>query len=165
MKCEIRLVCMGNVIALYRREGHGGSVLFSALSEYWQYSNEEDVEEAILQPMSDGNILGILTTAQGQGGIVFIWDTLRDIPVHLSEVSYAIAATVFDDKVFALRYIRYWGIEPHAMLSSAPLNAVDLITEPDSRPVNVGNYDGSPATLRAVHNGFMVSYGNNEFLI
>ena len=80
MKCEIRLVCMGNVIALYRREGHEGSVLFSALSEYWQYSNEEDVEEAILQPMSDGNILGILTTAQGQGGIVFIWDTLRTSP-------------------------------------------------------------------------------------
>lgn len=51
--------------------------------------------------------------AQGQGGIVFVWDTESKSVVHFSNGNFAEKAELHDNKVYVLRYVSYWGVKAH----------------------------------------------------
>lgn len=56
------------------------------------------------------------SVSQGQGGIVFIWDTEQQKIVHCSDGRFAVKATVRFDKVYVLREISHWGVPAHLEL-------------------------------------------------
>lgn len=65
-----------------------------------------------------------VTTAQGQGGIVFIWDTEQRKIVHYSNGKFAVKAAVHDNKVYVLREVSCWGVTAHLELDYCDLGAM-----------------------------------------
>lgn len=54
--------------------------------------------------------------AQGQGGIVFVWDTDKKEVVHYSNGEFAIKACLHDNKIYTLRLVSYWGVKTNLKL-------------------------------------------------
>ena len=56
------------------------------------------------------------SVSQGQGGIVFVWDTEQRKIVHYSNGEFAVKAAVHDNKVYVLREVSCWGVTAHLEL-------------------------------------------------
>ena len=54
--------------------------------------------------------------AQGQGGIVFVWDTDKKEVVHYSNGEFVVKACLHDNKIYTLRLVSYWGVKAHLEL-------------------------------------------------
>lgn len=54
--------------------------------------------------------------AQGQSGIVFVWDTDKKKIVHYSNGQFVVKACLHDNKIYTLRLVSYWGVKAHLEL-------------------------------------------------
>lgn len=54
--------------------------------------------------------------AQGQGGIVFVWDTDKKEVVHYSNGDFVVKACLHDNKIYTLRLVSYWRVQAHLKL-------------------------------------------------
>ena len=84
---------------------------WTRLNEYWDYATEEDVE-GISAEFGDGELVLILTTAEGQGGIVAVIDTYNDEIIHVHDGSFAIKVLVTDEQVITLSHVMCFGVHP-----------------------------------------------------
>lgn len=86
--------------------------------------------------------------AEGQGGIVFVWDTDKKEVVHYSNGAFVIKACLHNNKVYVLRLISYWGVEAHLELDycefgtkSENSNDIKVETELKMNNENIFNPD------------------------
>ncbi|SFB66459.1 hypothetical protein [Ruminococcus albus] len=63
--------------------------------------------------------------SQGQGGIVFVWDTVTESIVHYSDGCYAVRALVCDDMVYTIREVHGYGIRARLELDHCPFGTKD----------------------------------------
>lgn len=54
--------------------------------------------------------------AQGQSGIVFVWDTDKKEVVHYSNGDFVIKACLHNNKVYVLRMVSHWGVKAYLEL-------------------------------------------------
>ncbi len=83
---------------------------------------QEDIEY-IHAEVCGRYVVGCMTTAQGQGGLVFVWDTEAQQVIHVSDGEYAVRAAVHDHKVYTLRQVSFWGVRAHLRLDFCPLGS------------------------------------------
>lgn len=150
MKKDVKfsMVCKGKKIADYLVNEKKYTIPFSAVIKYWSYATEEDVEWAKMSLLDDGNILFILTTGSDQGGVVCIWDTEEHKLIHISEGSYAIAATVYDGYVYTLCYMHHWGAEETFAITKATVGTMDAWADTQGEAITFNEYNGSDVDFK-----------------
>ena len=107
-----------NTIMDISANGQHQYVTLDMLKEIWNDiadGNRADIEY-INAEVSDDFVICCLTVSQGQGGIVFVWDTDKQKIVHYSDGKYAVRAVINDNKVYVLRVVSYWGVTAHLEL-------------------------------------------------
>ena len=88
------------------------------------------------------------SVAQGQGGIVFIWDTDKQKIAHYSDGRFAVKATIHDNKVYVLRVVSYWGVTAHLELDYCDLGTMseeNSVTPIELDEATSSNLTNSPA--------------------
>ena len=109
--------------------------------------NSETIEHVNAR-VEDDLVVGVVTVAQGQGGLVFVWDPIRDKLLHVSDGTYALTAVIKGDKVISLHDVAYWGVPQHFELKCISFGTMDagIDPEPYSKPVPEfsSEYDGNP---------------------
>lgn len=95
------------------------------LNRYWTYASLEDVEN--ISADYDGEyLIVIITTAQGQGGIVAIVDTKTDAIKHIHDGAYAIKAIIIGRKVITLYFVMHYGKKSYYYLDSSPVENMQM---------------------------------------
>lgn len=84
----MELVVNGNTLLTYEFNGESRELKFSDLSKHWEYANEGDFETGTVEESGD-YIIGTMTTASGQDGIVYVWDKPNNKLAHVSDGAYA----------------------------------------------------------------------------
>lgn len=95
----------------------------NAISSNMPELDPDDVEY-VDASVSGENVIGCVTTAQGQGGLVFVWDTTQQKFIHFSNGEYAVKAVIHKQKFYVLRMVSYWGVEAHLELDYCPLGTM-----------------------------------------
>lgn len=113
----------GDVLLKISEEGNNYPISFDMLKSACPDMPDlgpEDIEH-IYAEVCNANVVCCITTAQGQGGVVFVWDTKTQDFIHFSDGEYAVKATIHDQNVYVLRQVSYWGTTAHLTLDYCPL--------------------------------------------
>lgn len=94
------------------------TVTFDMLKEIWHDISDGEIDglEYINADVFGVYVVCCASVSQGQGGIVFIWDTEQRKIVHCSNGEFAVKAAVHDNKVYVLREVSCWGVTAHLEL-------------------------------------------------
>lgn len=109
----------GNIMLIISVDGEKQIIDDKLLTTFWSddiYLDEEKTEmclENVGAEVFDKYVVCWTYVAQGQGGIVFVWDTESKSVVHYCNGTFAEKAELHDDKVYVLRYVSCWGVQAH----------------------------------------------------
>lgn len=120
-----RLELKDNLINLYENDELAYSFDWESLSEIWDYATLDDVE-CISADYADGLMSIILTTADGQGGIVAVVDTVNDELIHYHEGSFAIKTLIAEDRIITLYHIICYGNAPSYCVDCMYLDNMEM---------------------------------------
>lgn len=113
-------IALGNgnaIIDIIVEEQHQ-VITLDMLKEIWRDISEcerQDIEYINAEIFGEYAVC-CASVSQGQGGIVFIWDTDQKKIVHFSDGRFAVKAAIHDTKVYVLRVVSYWGVTAHLEL-------------------------------------------------
>jgi len=147
---HLKFVADKDIFLEYIKENAQYFIPFSALLPYWSYATAGDFEGGSAKVIDDC-IVGFLLTASGQGGLVFVWDTLESKIIHASDGAYAIAATIYKNMVYCLCCITNYVTRAHFALFRSKI-AADTMAE--SEPIdyecacNINDYNGDFASIK-----------------
>ncbi len=103
-----KLEIKDNFINIYENDELIYSFDWERLSEIWDYATLDDVEE-ISADYVEGLMSVILTTAEGQGGIVAVVDTANDEIIHYHDGSFAVKTMMAGDRLITLYHAMCYG--------------------------------------------------------
>lgn len=124
-----KLELKDNLINLYENNELKYSFDWERLNDIWDYATLDDVE-GISADYADGLMSVILTTAQGQGGIVAVIDTANDEVIHYHDGSFAIKTLMAGDKLVTLYHVMCYGTVPTYYVDCMYLDHMEM-TEAD----------------------------------
>lgn len=136
-----KLEIKDNFINIYENDELIYSFDWERLSEIWDYATLDDVEE-ISADYVEGLMSVILTTAEGQGGIVAVVDTANDEIIHYHDGSFAVKTMMAGDRLITLYHAMCYGTLPTYYVDCMYINhmemteADDNIKLPDSTEFN-----------------------------
>ena len=121
------------------------------LSEYFPSLREYPYEHLNVKTEDDSLVVGVITVASGQGGLIFVWDPFRDELIHASEGAFALTAVIKGDQVVSLHDVQYWGMPEHFELKYNTFGIMDTNIEPKAYPNPIptfsSRYDGNPDNM------------------
>lgn len=85
----------------YSVNGNEGVIKYSDLKKYYEYATKDDCEY-INANICDDKIVICFTVAQGQGGVVAVWDTVTKHFTHVSNGEYSVTATLSNNKIYII---------------------------------------------------------------
>lgn len=110
----------------------------------------ESVEHVNVR-VEDDFVVGVVSVAQGQGGLIFVWDPVRDELIHISEGAYALTAVIKDNQIISLHDVSSWGVPEHLELKYITFGIKDTTIESKSYPQPIpafsSEYDGNPDNI------------------
>ncbi len=135
---------MGNYLKLSNRyllkysvNGNEGVIKYSDLKQYYDYATKDDCEY-INANICDDKIVICFTVAQGQGGVVAVWDTSKKAFSHISNGEYAISAKLYNNNIYVLRELCNICLKSHFELSCLKYGTFN-INEPENIILNNTN--------------------------
>ena len=139
----------------YEVDGRIERIPFSSIREYWEYATVEDFEGGSAY-VSDSRIIGFITVASGQAGVVFVWNVENHLIEHLSEGAYTISVLLHGDTIYNLCCVMNYATPAHFMLCKAKLGTKDASTVTDVMEFNcscsVDEYNGSFGSVKLMAN-------------
>ena len=117
----------GNVILTISVDGEKQNIDDKILATFWSddiYLDDEKTKmylENVGAEVFGKYVVCWAYVAQGQGGIVFVWDTEIKSVVHYCNGAFAEKAELHDNQVYVLRYVSYWGVQAHFELDCCEL--------------------------------------------
>lgn len=127
----MELVVNGNTLLTYEFNGEQREIKFSDLSKYWKYANEDNFESGTVEEFRD-YIVGTMTTASGQDGIVYVWNKLENKLAHISDGAFAVSAALADNSVYLLCVISSWGNKESFMVTKVPFGTMNPAEEDET---------------------------------
>ncbi len=124
-----RLELKDSLINLYEDDELTYSFDWERLSDIWDYATLDDVE-GISANYVDGLMSVILTTAEGQGGIVAVVDTANDEIIHYHDGSFAVRTLMAGDRIVTLYHVMCYGAAPTYYVDCMYLDHMEM-TEAD----------------------------------
>ena len=99
------------------------SITIDMIKSIWRGVSDDELEyiEYVDAEVFDNLVSCCITVASGQGGIVFVWDVTKKQFVHYSNGEFAVKVRVYNQHVYILREISYWGVKAHLRLDVCPL--------------------------------------------
>lgn len=125
-------------------------ITLDMLKEIWHDISDGERQEIeyINADVYGGLVICCMSVSQGQGGIVFIWDTNKQKITHYSDGRFAVKAVIRDNKVYVLREVSYWGVPAHLELDYCDFGTMSeecSVTPIELDEATSNNLSNSPA--------------------
>lgn len=163
----LKVVNKNGILLKYDYKDVNNNLRHSVISKHWEYANEEELEE--IKVYADKSLLvGLLTVASGQGGVIFVYDMEKKELIHISEGSYAVDVKLKDDNIFVLHYVSNWGSKSNFMVSKTELGIMDPWNEGDvllkDIEIDEDKWNGSVDSIdMEVNNVIQINVGEEEY--
>ena len=148
-------------------QGESFKILFSDLEPYWQYATEEDFECGKAK-IFDKYIIANITTACGQGGIIFVWDLEQKTVVCCFESEYCVDFTFQNKEIYSLHYVSRWGVSPYFQLRTTKLETgkSDVLSIELPFDSTIYNGDINSVSMDFLDNKTLsICFGKNKYLV
>lgn len=156
-----------NDIIINLDDGQEQHLTLSKLAPYWSYTTPEDIEYTWVDAQQKF-VVGIITVASGQGGILFVWDTEEQRIVHISDGSYAVRALLHHKQIYTIRYVYCWGTPAHLTAEVVDFGSLDSQIEGNELKLNLelsdenNPYDDPSLRLEVINDTVYASYGTKR---
>lgn len=170
MDIKIKIVSKDDDFMEYVINSDKNVIHYSDLQKYWSYANAIDQESVRVYVQGEW-IVGIMLTANAQGGIIFIWDCKQKKLIHISNGSYTYSVLVYDNTVYGLSVVSNFVTPAHFELTKCKLNTMDVQLEPKTVDCkftcDVDDFDGDFDKIHLLNNGgqFVVELDNKKYPI
>ncbi|WP_407720811.1 hypothetical protein [Ruminococcus sp. JE7B6] len=120
---SVELYDSGENILNIHANGIVQSITIDMIKSIWRGVSDDELEyiEYVDAEVFDNLVSCCITVASGQGGIVFVWDVTKKQFVHYSNGEFAVKVKVYNQHIYILREISYWGVKAHLRLDICPL--------------------------------------------
>ena len=141
--------------------------MFSDIKPYWQYATEEDFEGGKAK-IYDDYLVATLITAEGQGGLIFIWDLEQSKVVSCFEGDFCIDFAVSSKAIYSLHYISQWGLSSRFELRKSNIESgkqEDLFVE---IPFDDSVYNGNMENVSMIFSAdktLRITFEYNDYFI
>lgn len=125
MSTAVKILNTEETIAEINKDGEIQTITYDELLRLAPQINREDVEGVRMQIDGD-NAFGCLVIADGQGSVIFGWDTLQKRIVHLTSGAYTEAMLLEGGYVYSLCNISCWGVKAHLELYRHRFGTMDI---------------------------------------
>lgn len=117
----------GNTLLTIKTENSEQIITMDMLRPIWHdiSNGSRDDIEYLSADLYDDLLVCCAYVSQGQGGIVFVWDTSKEKIVHYSDGNFAVKAAINNDIVYVLRMVSFWGQEAHLEMDCCPLGTME----------------------------------------
>lgn len=163
---NLQFVADGNDLLQYSVDGITNTIPLSAFQKHWAYASSEDIEGGSAYA-SGAYIVGFVTTASGQGGIVFVWNTATKKLEHISEGAYTIAVLLHDDIVYNLCCVMNYSTPAHFLLCKSAFGTMDAYAEvtiiDHECSYSIDDYNGSYGSVKLLADkGGLFLFANDQ---
>lgn len=156
-----KLELKDNLINLYENNELTYSFDWERLNDIWDYATLDDVE-GISADYADGLMSVILTTAQGQGGIVAVIDTANDEVIHYHDGSFAIKTLMAGDRLITLYHMICYGSTPAYYVDCMYLDHMEMTEADDNIKLpEDADFNDKEIVLTLVGNKLTIEDGTN----
>lgn len=162
----LQYVADENVLLQYKADGKIETIPFSAIREYWEYATSECFEGGSAY-VCGSHIIGFITVASGQGGVVFVWNVFTHKIEHISEGAYTISVLLHDGQVYNLCCVENYITPAHFVLGRINLGTKDAYKEativPFTCAFSIDEYNGKLDSIElAVDEGILILSANGQ---
>lgn len=164
----MELVAKNKTLLTYEFNGESREIKFSDLSGYWEYAKEDYFESGTAEESND-YIIGTITTASGQGGIVYVWNKLENKLIHISDGAFAVSSALIDNSVYLLRFISSWGKRGRFAVTKTPFGVLNSEEEGEIVADGIDNlkWNGNldDIKLNIVDSKLVIYYSDNQVVL
>ena len=142
-------------------------IKFSDIKLYWQYATEEDFEGGKAKICGKYVFANILT-ANGQDGIIFVWDIEQKKVVNFYEGDYCIDFVLRNDEIYSLHYFAYWGISPYFQMRKLELKTNQSNAMMIDFPFDTDVYSGNAEIVSMSFKDdkiLTICFGDNKYFV
>ena len=139
-------------------------ITFDLLKTIWKDLDDVDSHEAevvieyINAAVFDDKVVCCAYVSEGQGGMVFVWDTSLKQIIHYSNGCFAIKAAIHNDLVYVLRLVSYWGVKAHLEFDYCKLGTKSCEVESTTIPLS----EETANNLADNYDDYEISFDNND---
>ena len=142
-------------------------LLYRRIAQYNKGLTKANTEEVSVI-LNDHMIVGTITAFKGQAGIVFVWDLDKNRIIHVSDGSYAVRVTLFNNIVYSLHFVSSWGKKAEFQLRCTDFGTKDPNKAPSIIPVPeaVSSHSWSDnIELKVVKNKLVLEIGEDSYAV
>lgn len=139
---EIKLINSESVIAELSLENEVQIIDYESIKKIAPQFNYDDVEGLWLDSF-DNIVVGIIFIAQGQGSLIFAWDTEQKKIVHLTNGAYSEVLFFDGEYIYGVCNVSCWGVESHIELYRYKFKTVDTSYEGEQVDITSAAEDNS----------------------
>ncbi len=122
---SIRFSFRNGTLISFKKDGVKMGIPYSSVKKIWSSLTINSIE-AWRCKVVDNLIVVVIFIAQGQGGVLFIWDTSKSDFVHYSEASYCEDFLIFDSKVITMNFISNYVTPYHIQMWACEYGTKDI---------------------------------------
>lgn len=140
---------------------------FSDIAPFWEYATEDDFEGGKAK-IYDNYLVASILTAEGQGGLIFVWDLEQSKVVSCFEGDFCIDFTANCNTIYSLHYVSQWGMTSRFELRKSNIEAQkqeDLFIE---IPFNDSVYNGNMEDVSMAFSEdktLSITFGDNVYVL
>lgn len=149
----LKYVVDANNLLQYEVNGAIHTIPFSAILSYWKYATADDFEGGHAY-VSGLHIIGFITVASGQGGVIFVWNAITHKIEHISDGAYVISVILYHNMIYSLCVITNYFMSAKFCLYKIEFGTKDIDLEACVVKFNcsysIDEYNGDYNSIRLI---------------
>lgn len=122
---NVKFAYRNGTLITFVKDGHKDGVPYAEVKKIWETLTINSIDGWCWRAFN--NMLAfVILLAQGQGGVLFVWDTDRKEIIHYSEASYCEDFLVIDDKIVTMHFVTNYETPYHIQLWVCKLGTKDI---------------------------------------
>ena len=137
MLTDVNLLLDDDYVLEYKIDSEYKTLPYTFFQKYWPYAEPTLVENAgIRWSGSDNAIIGYLTGASDQTGIIFGWNAVTEKFFHISNGDFVVGIACTDTMMYSLALVYYYGHPATFCLNVASIDTMDPEVSDDIEMLN-----------------------------
>ncbi len=153
--------------ALYiNADGKKQELEYSMIQEYWSYGSYEEIEEYYFNVQGQ-YVVGSFLTADRQGGILLVWDTVSEKIVHVSDGEFVVRTIIFNGSIYSICDVMTFVTKEHLEFFKIPFGVMDIQApgERVAKDANITADDSSHYVLEKRNGKLVAGYKDDVVVI
>ena len=161
MLTDVEVLLDDEAVLGYMLDGKYKTVSYAVFRQYWSEAEPDFVENAGVRWSSKGStIIGYLTGASGQTGVIFGWNAVTETFFHISDGNFVVGIACTNKTMYSLACVSYYGHPATYCLNAAPIESMDIEAGEEIKMITE-----LPGTTDVIANSLYINSDKNMLIV